>query len=337
MRGATEGRVAVGNRRAEGREHAAQAVVVCWPLALALLLRGAAAAPGWAGLPAVSWALATYGPVLALAGGTAWLVRRSRGLLPLRVLRGQATLLCMGGRVPGSGGRTGRRADTGECASAGRGAGGLGLWPGPSLGWGVAAPLVEEAYFRGAVFGTATAAGGAALGVAASALAFGLAHWGSPETLVWVGVGVALGILRQISGSLLPPMALHLAWNAASLALALQPRLGSVALPSAVLGGSATGGRRALAVQERTLQVRCFAPDYEESLGDRVLLIWGDLPFWVVVDQEAAEFIRALAAGGSPPGARGASRRRAAFAAPRRGVQRPPRETGAGSASRASH
>lgn len=46
--------------------------------------------------------------------------------------------------------------------------------------------------------------------------------------------------------------------------------------------------------------MRCLAPDYTERRGSRVLLIWGELPFWTIVDPQAARFVEALVAGRSP-------------------------------------
>ncbi len=43
--------------------------------------------------------------------------------------------------------------------------------------------------------------------------------------------------------------------------------------------------------------MRIAKPDHTERRGDRVLFIWGDLPFWTVVDRQAARFIEALVAG----------------------------------------
>ena len=40
-------------------------------------------------------------------------------------------------------------------------------------------------------------------------------------------------------------------------------------------------------------------PDFRDRRGDRVLLIWGGLPYWTVVDRQAERFIDALVAGSS--------------------------------------
>jgi len=41
-------------------------------------------------------------------------------------------------------------------------------------------------------------------------------------------------------------------------------------------------------------------PDYRERRGDSVLLVWGDLPWWTVVDRDADRFIAGLVEGESP-------------------------------------
>lgn len=53
--------------------------------------------------------------------------------------------------------------------------------------------------------------------------------------------------------------------------------------------------------------MKCLPPDYQEQRGDSVLLVWGDLPFWLVVDRPAAAFISRLAGGEAPAAALAAS------------------------------
>lgn len=43
--------------------------------------------------------------------------------------------------------------------------------------------------------------------------------------------------------------------------------------------------------------MRFLAPDYREERGERVLLVWGNLPFWLVGDKPAARLIDLLAQG----------------------------------------
>ncbi len=81
----------------------------------------------------------------------------------------------------------------------------------------VVGPLVEELLFRGALYGGLRRAGHAA-GISAVALAlfFAAAHE-EPRYLVPLAlVGLALGHARAVTGSLLPPLALHVAFNARS-------------------------------------------------------------------------------------------------------------------------
>jgi radical SAM protein with 4Fe4S-binding SPASM domain len=49
-------------------------------------------------------------------------------------------------------------------------------------------------------------------------------------------------------------------------------------------------------VEEATV-VRALPPDYCERRGERVLLVWGDFPHWMVVDRDADRFIGQLARG----------------------------------------
>jgi uncharacterized protein len=85
----------------------------------------------------------------------------------------------------------------------------------------VVAPLAEEFFFRGFVFGVLREKIGVAGGAAATGLVFGVVHvFGSPiETLgVLVILGVLLCVLYQKTGSLLPCIALHAINNAISFA-----------------------------------------------------------------------------------------------------------------------
>ena len=50
--------------------------------------------------------------------------------------------------------------------------------------------------------------------------------------------------------------------------------------------------------------MRILPADHRERRGESVLFVWGDAPFWIVVDPEAARFLDALCAGQSPPAAR---------------------------------
>ena len=93
------------------------------------------------------------------------------------------------------------------------------------IGYGVllafVAPLAEELFFRGFVFGVLREKIGVAWGAAATGVVFGLVHVaGSPiETVgVLIILGVLLCVVYQQTGSLLPCIALHAMNNAISFA-----------------------------------------------------------------------------------------------------------------------
>ncbi len=79
-------------------------------------------------------------------------------------------------------------------------------------------PLVEELLFRGAIYGALRRVGPAGPAAVTTAVAFALAHWMNvravPSLLV---VAAVLSYVRVAAGSLLPCLALHVGYNAASL------------------------------------------------------------------------------------------------------------------------
>jgi len=88
------------------------------------------------------------------------------------------------------------------------------------------APVVEEWLYRGVVQQGLIAALGRGGGVLLTALLFGLGHW-QPSVATGAALaalaanlplGVALGVLRLATGSLLAPILLHALYNAAALA-----------------------------------------------------------------------------------------------------------------------
>lgn len=112
------------------------------------------------------------------------------------------------------------------------------------LAWGllwvcIAAPLIEEWFFRGTlqeILGYHVTEGWA---VGLAALGFMLIHLGLPFPWIWFGLGVVCGALRNWSGSLGPAVAAHMAWNLGTLALGLAPETQSAvpwAAGVAVLG-----------------------------------------------------------------------------------------------------
>jgi len=94
-------------------------------------------------------------------------------------------------------------------------------------------PLAEELWTRGVVFGLVAPSGGRAVAAAVSVAAFVALHalaWRELPTLILTGG--ALGLLRAVSGSLLPPLALHVAFNA-TMVLALVTGMASATRPLA--------------------------------------------------------------------------------------------------------
>jgi membrane protease YdiL (CAAX protease family) len=94
----------------------------------------------------------------------------------------------------------------------------------------LAAPLVEELFFRGATYGRLVKSSGVKVAALVSGLSFvvvhpDLRHW--PALLV---VAAVLSYLRQASGSLLPCLGLHVTFNAVGV-LALVTGAASVTRP----------------------------------------------------------------------------------------------------------
>jgi hypothetical protein len=84
----------------------------------------------------------------------------------------------------------------------------------------ILAPVVEELFFRGFIFGGFRKAWGTVAAAVGSGLIFGLMHLGNPGTLYIVPPIAAIGALFAwgyiYSGSLLPSMIAHLLFNALS-------------------------------------------------------------------------------------------------------------------------
>jgi membrane protease YdiL (CAAX protease family) len=115
------------------------------------------------------------------------------------------------------------------------------------------APLAEEVFFRGFVFGVLREKIGAAWGAIATGVVFGIVHVaGSPiETVgVLIILGILLCVLYLKTGSLLPCIALHAINNAISFAATK-----SVPWPAAILivvGSTGAAVAVAAAVTGRT-------------------------------------------------------------------------------------
>ena len=100
----------------------------------------------------------------------------------------------------------------------------------------IAAPIAEELFFRRILLGWIDArvpSTGGSVAILASALLFGLSHWG--QGLAWIPLvllGIALGELAQRRGSLMPAILLHALFNAVSVVmLVVQIATGSMRPP----------------------------------------------------------------------------------------------------------
>ena len=100
----------------------------------------------------------------------------------------------------------------------------------------IAAPIAEELFFRRILLGWIDArvpSSGGSVAILASALLFGLSHWG--QGLAWIPLvllGIALGELAQRRGSLMPAILLHALFNAVSVVmLVVQIATGSMRPP----------------------------------------------------------------------------------------------------------
>ncbi len=77
----------------------------------------------------------------------------------------------------------------------------------------LAAPLIEEFFFRGVLQGALEPAMPRPLAVIATAVGFMLVHYGMPMLTLWLFIGLWLGAVRWLSRSIIPAVAGHIAWN----------------------------------------------------------------------------------------------------------------------------
>jgi membrane protease YdiL (CAAX protease family) len=78
-------------------------------------------------------------------------------------------------------------------------------------------PLVEELMFRGAFFGALVRTTSAGVAAGVTGAAFVVCHL---DTRIWLPLALVAGVmsgLRLLSGSVLPSIALHIAFNAVTL------------------------------------------------------------------------------------------------------------------------
>jgi membrane protease YdiL (CAAX protease family) len=114
-------------------------------------------------------------------------------------------------------------------------------------------PLIEEAFFRGALFGTLRRHHAPVIAVVTTAAIFGFVHI-QPQAFLPIGiVGAALAFMRMASGSLWPGVVLHMTFNGLTFYAMAQGSADAVepaeTMPVwlVVVGTAVTGGLLALA------------------------------------------------------------------------------------------
>lgn len=85
----------------------------------------------------------------------------------------------------------------------------------------VLAPVAEETFFRGFLFGCLRERWGLAAAAVVSGLAFGIAHLQLPLLVPITGIGIVLAMAYAYSGSILPAVLAHFAVNAIAFGAAL--------------------------------------------------------------------------------------------------------------------
>ncbi len=95
---------------------------------------------------------------------------------------------------------------------------------GMMLSVAVIVPFAEELFFRGALFGALTRSGPAFVAIWTTSIAFALAHQEPRNWAPLLVVALVLGLLRSFGGSIWSGIALHAAFNAATLSFVFMNR-----------------------------------------------------------------------------------------------------------------
>ncbi len=188
-------------------------------LAASAVLRGSGSAPREPSL--FAWVAGQVAPPLVLLAGAWWVARRSgpaavsRRGWPVSLFAGGCLLVAFAAGaflVAGTSPQDLAPLFSRAAATA---------W---ALLWvGVAAPAIEECYFRGVLqpaLGTYTAPSGA---VAVSALGFAVAHGNAVGFAFVLPLGLAFGAVRAFTGALLPAVLAHAGWNLGNITAGMAP------------------------------------------------------------------------------------------------------------------
>lgn len=207
----------------EGSSEARPSTLLEWSLGTlgVSLLLGGAIQPGGPLAPAVGlagWICAAHlGPLLLLAVTLLLARRRVGSIFPL--VRGWATVpLALGAGLLGAWGGLLAGPSSAIAMAPPLSEASARVW---AVLWvGIAVPIAEEGFFRGALLGGLRERAGPLLAVPLSAALFALAHvglvpYGYAAVLALLGLGLATA--AGVAGALLPAIAGHTGWNLASL------------------------------------------------------------------------------------------------------------------------
>lgn len=159
--------------------------------------------------------------------------------------------------------------DTGSSADLLRAFSDMALWRKVAAGVGlvVTTPLIEETFFRGALFGTLRRTHRAVPVIIATALLFALVHI-EPQKLLPIGiVGASLALLRAASGSLWPGFVMHATFNGVTFYALTQTRAAEAdePMPRAWVIGGAVVSAGLLALVDHLRDRKVDAPELEED------------------------------------------------------------------------
>jgi membrane protease YdiL (CAAX protease family) len=105
---------------------------------------------------------------------------------------------------------------------------------------GIAAPLIEELFFRGVLQQTLLRPPASVVTILIPAALFMTAHLGGDPLSLYFLLGLGFGIIAYAGGSVWPAVAAHIAWNTASILVGVFPSVAQSARPVLTVGTLAT-------------------------------------------------------------------------------------------------
>ncbi|HJN17917.1 MAG TPA: CPBP family intramembrane glutamic endopeptidase [Armatimonadota bacterium] len=171
----------------------------------------------------VAWAAGTHLPPLVMLAGAVLIAARHRPILPPAWQGYSTPVFCAAAFMIGLAGGLGTPPTRAEALAPV-------LQPRVALMWaflwvGVVAPIIEELFFRGILQVALRRHMPAIAAVGLSTLAFVLAHIGIGHFGLFLALGAFFGMMAALSGSVLPAIAAHIAWNVGTLWVGANPAL----------------------------------------------------------------------------------------------------------------